>query len=141
MGAWGVGNFDNDSACDWAYGLEKVQDLSLVNAALQRVLDCGPQDYLDSSDACDALAAGEVVARLQGNWGTRNSYTESADKWVESNPTDVSDATNKSVLKVIERIQQDNSELRDLWSEAGDSYAEWQSVIEDLETRIEQQNS
>jgi len=25
MGAWGTGNFDNDTACDWAYGLEGIK--------------------------------------------------------------------------------------------------------------------
>ncbi len=30
MGAWAVDSFGNDTACDWAYGLEEVSDLSLV---------------------------------------------------------------------------------------------------------------
>jgi hypothetical protein len=34
MGAWGELAFDNDSANDWAYGLDEVHDLSLVESAL-----------------------------------------------------------------------------------------------------------
>ena len=29
MGAWGTGVFDNDTACDWSYDLEKTKDFSL----------------------------------------------------------------------------------------------------------------
>jgi len=52
------------------------------------VLENG-DDYLDSDEACDCLAACEVLARLQGKWGIRNPYSEELDKWIESNPTDV----------------------------------------------------
>ncbi|MGE3819895.1 MAG: DUF4259 domain-containing protein, partial [Isosphaeraceae bacterium] len=35
MGIWGVLAFDNDTANDWAYDLEDVDDLSLVESALE----------------------------------------------------------------------------------------------------------
>ena len=41
------------------------------------------EGYLDVDAACEGLAACEVVARLKGNWGARNAYTETVDKWVE----------------------------------------------------------
>jgi hypothetical protein len=34
MGAWAHDTFDNDTACDWAFDLEKAADLSLVTQAL-----------------------------------------------------------------------------------------------------------
>ena len=37
MGAWGAGTFDNDTACDWAGGLENTDDLRHVKAALGAV--------------------------------------------------------------------------------------------------------
>lgn len=64
MGTWGVLTFDNDSACDWASGLDKVDDLSLVQEAVDAVTEAG-DDYLDSYVATDALAACEVLARLR----------------------------------------------------------------------------
>ena len=39
MGAWSKDSFGNDSACDWAYGLEKITDLSLVRETIQKVVD------------------------------------------------------------------------------------------------------
>ena len=74
MGAWGVLAFDNDDANDWAYGLEDADDLSLIESAFKTVEE--EEDYLESPDACNALAACEVLARLNGKPAYQNSYTE-----------------------------------------------------------------
>ena len=79
MGAWGVLAFDNDTANDWAYDLEGVQGLSVVNTAFAELEQEG--DYLDSDFACNALAACEVIARLKGRAGYQNAYTEKVDSW------------------------------------------------------------
>src|SRR5215470_7757092 len=84
MGAWGTGIFDNDTACDWAYKLEKVNNLSVIESALDEVLNVG-EEYLDSHEAQEALAAAEVIARLKGTPGIGCGYTETVDKWVEKN--------------------------------------------------------
>jgi hypothetical protein len=81
MGTWGVRAFENDTACDWAYGLEGTEDLTHVEAALDQVLAAG-EEYLDADVACDALAACEVLARLQGRPGYTSAHTEAVDQWV-----------------------------------------------------------
>ncbi len=53
MGAWGELAFDNDTACDWAYELENVDDLSLVESAFDEV-DANGANYLDQDVACNA---------------------------------------------------------------------------------------
>jgi hypothetical protein len=83
MGAWSADTFGNDTACDWAFRLEEVDDLSVIQQAFEEVLAVG-DDYLDSDMACEALAACEVIARLKGKPGLRNSDTEPVDEWVES---------------------------------------------------------
>ena len=85
MGAWGNNTFENDTACDWGYTLEEAADLAPVEAAIAAVLDADGR-YIDADAASEALAACEVIARLKGNWGVRDSYTESIDRWVESHP-------------------------------------------------------
>src|SRR5271165_474090 len=56
MGAWGHLAFDNDTANDWAYGLEDTDDLSLMEEALEQIEEAGAE-YLDQDIACIALAA------------------------------------------------------------------------------------
>lgn len=135
MGAWGVLAFDNDSACDWAYDLENARDLKLVEAALDKVMKSG-SNYLDSEDACSALAACEVLARLGGRPGYKNPYTETVDTWVAANherirpPAELLDRARK----VIDRILGENSELPELWDE-GDG-EEWRAGVADLRERL-----
>ncbi len=133
MGAWGVKTFDNDAACDWTYDLETTDDLSLVRAALARVTAVG-SDYLDSEEACQGLAACEVVARLKGHWGVRNPYTETVDAWVNAHPGEPSAELVAESLAVIDRVLSPPSELLELWSESDNE--EWHAAMADLKKRV-----
>jgi hypothetical protein len=129
MGAWGILAFDNDDANDWANELDKVKDLAIVESALQTVL--GAAQYLEAPDAANALAACEVLARLNGNFGYKNSYTTKVDNWVSAHP--MKPSTNLIALAnaAIDRILGDKSELRELWLESGEN-EEWIASVEDL---------
>lgn len=134
MGAWGAGSFDNDTACDWSYGLEDVDDLSLVRETLAEVLD-GAGDYLDADVASEALGACEVIARLNGNWGPRNPHTEAVDHWVEAHPMPVPADLVQTAIAVIDRVLSADSELLDLWNES-DSGDDWRKAVEELRQRV-----
>jgi hypothetical protein len=133
MGAWGELAFDNDTANDWAYGLDEVNDLSLVESALSELEEVGTE-YLDSDVACNALAACEVLARLRGNFGYRNAYTEKVDDWVSVHPMQPEASLLQRAQQAIQRILGQKSELRELWEEGdGDS---WRKSVEDLRQRL-----
>lgn len=134
MGAWDVGTFDNDTACDWAYGIEKADDLSLVRETFDRVIAVG-DDYLESDAACEGLAACEVIARLKGNWGIRNPYTETIDKWIEGHASLPYEGLVPLATAVIDRVLTTPSELLELWEE-GDA-TEWKRAVQDLRVRVE----
>jgi Domain of unknown function (DUF4259) len=133
MGAWGVLAFDNDTANDWAYDLEQVTDLSLVESAFVKLEEVG-DEYLDQDEACNALAACEVLARLKGDFGYRNAYTEKVDQWVAANPLKPTPQLLARASAAIDRIVGDNSELRDLWEESGAD--QWRESVEDLRRRL-----
>jgi hypothetical protein len=134
MGAWGHDTFDNDTACDWAYGLEECDDLSVICETLNRVIECG-DEYLDSEDASQALAACDTIARLRGNFGVRNPYTEPVDKWVAAHADLKTDRLLPIAHRVIDRIVAEDSELLELWRDS-DSFREWQASVEDLRSRL-----
>ncbi len=131
MGAWGAGNFDNDTAWDWAHALEEAHDLSLVEEAIGRVLEAG-NGYLDAPDAEEAIAAAEVIARLQGNPG---DYAEKVDEWVNENKFAVPAELAKKTHTALERILGADSELAELWGES-ESFDEWKASVDDLKARI-----
>ena len=132
MGAWGVLAFDNDEACDWAYDLKAVDDLSTVEAAFSAVETSA--DCVDTRKACNGLAACEVLARLRGNHGYQNAYTEDVDAWVEAHPIDPPPQLLARAEAVIERVLDEKSALRELWDE-GDG-TEWRRSVEDLRGRL-----
>ena len=103
-------------------------------STLDNVLSVG-SDYLDSDVACEALAAAEVVARLRGNWGVRDSYTEAIDAWVEAHPGEPSPDLIARAVAAINRIVTEPSELLELWSESEDD-SNWRQSVEELKKRV-----
>ena len=134
MGAWGTGAFDNDTACDWAGELVESSDLSLIETTLDNVLQAG-SGYLEAPEAEEALAAAEVVARLQGNWGVRDVYTAPVDEWVEENNLVPTEDLTQKAIRTIDRILAPPSELLELWEETGDDLKAWKASLDDLRSR------
>jgi hypothetical protein len=132
MGAWGPNAFQNDAACDWAYALETAVDLTPVVEVLEAVL--ATPDYLDAELASEGLAACEVLARLQGRWGVRDAYTEAVDIWVIAHRLAPPLELVKHALAVVDRVLGPDSELRELWDEAGES--QWIEAVADLRARL-----
>ena len=133
MSAWGVLAFDNDDACDWACGLEDVGDLSLVEGAILAIEES--EDFIEVIEACNALAACEVLARLRGKPGYRNAYTEPVDRWVAAHRQTPPGALLRRAQAVIDAILGDGSELRELWDESDDA-VRWREAVEDLRRRL-----
>jgi hypothetical protein len=139
MGCWAIDAFGNDDAADWAYGLEECNDLSLIESTLDKVLAVTSEEYLEAPYASEALAAIEVIARLQGHWGERNAYTETVDSWVEKTKLKPSQALMQKAYRTIERILSDQSELRELWEES-EEFDAWRASVEELKSRVHAQS-
>ena len=134
MGAWGAGNFENDTALDWVWDLNESTDLGVVEAAISDVLNCG--DYLDADVGCIGLAAAEVVAVLRNK--PMDGLPEEVSQWVETHKVIPSDTLVKDSLAAVDKIRNDDlSELKELWEEDRDPPTEWYSVLDDLAARLQ----
>jgi hypothetical protein len=109
-------------------------DGSLVEETLARAIDVGDDD-LDADASCEALAACEVVARLKGNWGVRDAYTETLDEWVREHAAAPSGELVSQALAAIDRVLTAPSELLELWAESDDN-AGWRGAVADLRARV-----
>lgn len=134
MGAWSHESFGNDTACDWAGDLQEGDDLAPVEAALDAVLEVG-DDYLESPEACEAIAAAEVVARLQGRFGVRDAYSEGLDEWVGRIGIAPTPELASKALRALDRILVEPSELMELWDDSDDAAA-WRASVDELRGRI-----
>src|SRR3954469_2358246 len=118
MGTWGTGAFDNDAACDWSSDLTDADDLSLVEDTLSSAEEAD-EDELSLDLACEAIAACEVVARLQGRGGRSGTNMAELDEWIRSRATKPSPRMVKSATNVLERVAA-SSELAPLRDSALD---------------------
>jgi hypothetical protein len=132
MGAWGIGNFENDDAGDWVYDLEKSKDKSILHKALNSVLE--NSDYIEAPECCEALAAAEVI--YSGLSSDHSGISEEVIKWLVKKPGlfkkpitfEASDA-----IKAIETINKilHSSELKELWEES-DEFEKWNEIENSL---------
>jgi hypothetical protein len=133
MGAWAEDAFGNDTACDWAGDFAAAPSFDQVEAAIDRVL--ASEAYLDADEACECLVACEIIARLKGNWGAKNSYSEGIDQWVDSVTLIPSQALVSKAKQAISRILAENSELQELWDEEGYNDS-WHEQMHSLLERV-----
>ena len=130
MGAWGSGSFENDDASDWVWELEDDNDASVLIEALSDVVDVDP-DEVEAPEASNALAAAEIVAAARGRHGVE--LPGEARAWIGRNAQLVDNRIVALATAAVEKISID-SELKDLWDEAGD--ATWSVVVADLLERL-----
>ena len=134
MGAWSHESFGNDDACDFGAELAESEDLSAIENALDAVLEVG-DEYLEAPEASQAIAAAEAIARLQGNWGKRDSYSEAIDAWVEQVNLKPGQALLLKTHQVLDRILAEPSELMELWEES-ENAGEWVAAVKELKARV-----
>jgi hypothetical protein len=142
MGTWSHESFGNDDACDWAAQLDESSDLAAVESTLDAVLAVG-DEYLEASEAWKAIAAAEVLARMQGNagatlysdFGIRVAYLESVDAWVERVGIQPPAALAAKAHRVLDRIISEPSELLELWQEA-EKVDAWKTSVRELKGRV-----
>ncbi|MDQ3047248.1 MAG: DUF4259 domain-containing protein [Bacteroidota bacterium] len=139
MGAWGLKNFENDSALDFTADVLEGSK-NLIKNAILKINNANADDYLESDDCVEALAAMEFIATAKGNAPT--DLTDDLQKWLKKNDVlqfksglfgKKLDMTELS-LKALDRISS-NSELKELWEES-EEFNDWLKIIEDLKQRL-----
>lgn len=135
VGTWSHEPFCNDSANDWAYGLEEHTDFSLVVEAIQNVLATG-DDYLDADLAEEAIAAAEVLATSIGRGTQRDGYTKKVETWLASITAKPAPGLLTAAQHALARILDADSELRELWEES-DDFASWESSVKALQAALQ----
>ena len=135
MGAWGTGNFDNDTACDWAGELKESSGLILIEKNIDSVFE---DDYVDSDVGCEGLAAIDTLARLNGQIGEKNSHTEVVDNWVARQPKKPSPEIIQKSVKALDRIVSESSALYELW-EVSKCFSAWKLEMKYLRQRLLQE--
>ena len=137
MGAWGAGSFENDTALDWAAGVQSVDEVRRPFAQLKQDTDSyiGKGELIVESDfACELLAAAECVAAMLGR-PSRDFPDDLAQRLSGAGEPDnlLFHQARNAVLHVMR-----NSELAELWEEAAAQHGEneWLATLTNLIDRL-----
>ena len=135
MGAWGVGNFENDSAMDWVWDLKKSKRLKLLESTVSNVLDS--KEYIVADLGSIGLAAAEVVAALNGK--PLDRLPEDVSDWVKSQRRRPDLKLTERAREAVQRIKTEEiSELKQLWEEGDEPPTDWYAAVDDLIKRLHQ---
>ena len=133
MGTWGSGSFDNDDASDFAIDFES-DGLSALSAAL----DLSEVEYVDIAQAQRAVAAAEMLAIIIAGGETEAAISPDLADAIERHASDIKPRARslaRQALAALERVLEDESELRRLWVESGES-DDWVAAIAELGERL-----
>jgi hypothetical protein len=133
MGTWGPGNFENDTASDFASTVVNGGGIPALARAIDRVLS-RKGDYLEAPDGQEGMAAAEIIAKLSGNPGQSSGDTASIDAWARGQAK-VPDELIKKAKRSITRILTEPSELLELWTDS-DEFDRWKRSLEELAQRL-----
>ena len=134
MGAWGTGIFDNDGALDYVGDIVSDSGLSQIEATFDNVLSI-KLEYLEAPDAENALAAAEILARLQGR-GNAEKSTDELEQLIKKTRVSPSRDLMQKARQSVARILTEPSELLELWNDSDEYGAEWKACVENLASRI-----
>lgn len=133
MGAWGTNSFENDTASDWVYELAEGGSPK----TLAEAFDVERAKVLDGADGEVVIAASEVVLALAGDF-SEGLPTEVRD-WGATHSELSAGVFRSECIEALDRVLGPDSELLELWSEAGDAACRaWRSNVEELRRRVEQ---
>lgn len=127
MGSWGTRTFENDLALDWLDTFAATPSSARLREALS------PDGLARGADEGSvALAAAEVVAAWCGRPAPEIPPPVTA--WLLGRTEGVTEEILETARTVVETVLAD-SELRELWEEAGELEA-WRGALEDLRRRL-----
>ena len=114
MGAWGAGSFENDTALDWAGGVQGIDDVRGIFAQLKSETDVHPDQgamYVEADFASALIAAAETVAMMLGR--EIPGFPEELKARLGDGIAD-SDPLFHQARNAISHVMR-NSELAELW--------------------------
>jgi hypothetical protein len=116
MGAWGIKNFENDTAVDWINDFQEEGNTAEVEEILDQILL--EKDFIDDEESFITLGFLELLAV------NLNLTPTTIDNDFDFPITrSLVDKTIKATHKIL--FFENHSELRELWEESED-YPQWQ---------------
>ena len=132
MSAWGISNFENDTALDWVSDVVQKKEVSSLKDTISAFLASFSADETSLIECSKFLTIAETIAGLVGS--PAEDFPEELNDWVESKYIKIEQATIDHAIKGAKLIMSD-SEAKEMYLDSG-YFKSWEKTQKDLIKRL-----
>lgn len=131
MSAWGISNFENDSALDWVAKTVEEKQVSFSKMVDEFMGNFSPEET-SLIECSEFLAVAETIAGLIGS--PVEDFPEELNEWIETKYIKVEDDLLTKTKKGVELVMTD-SEAKEMYLDSG-YFKSWEKAQKDLIKRL-----
>ncbi len=132
MSAWGISNFENDTALDWVNEVVHRKEIESFKESVELFLKSFSVENTSLMDCSKFLAIAETMAALLGSPG--QDFPEELQDWIETKYIKIEASTVESAKRGVQMIMND-SEAKEMYLDSG-YFKSWQKAQKDLIKRL-----
>ena len=132
MSAWGISNFENDTALDWVNEVIDSKEVENFKESVELFLKSFSVENTSLMDCSKFLAIAETMAALLGSPG--QDFPEELQDWIETKYIKIEASTVESAKRGVQMIMND-SEAKEMYLDSG-YFKSWQKAQKDLIKRL-----
>lgn len=132
MSAWGISNFENDTALDWVNSIIQQKEVSTLKTSVEEFLTSFSSEETTLIECSKFLTIAETIAGLLG--APAEDFPEELNDWIESKFIKIEQSTIDDTRKGVKLILKD-SEAKEMYVDSG-YYKSWEKAQKDLLKRL-----
>lgn len=132
MSAWGISNFENDTALDWVSAVVQQKEVSNLTKTIDSFVSDFKSNETTLIDCSRFLTIAEVVAGLVGS--PAEDFPEELSDWIEVKYLKLDKSTIDTTVKGVNLVLLD-SEVKEMYLDSG-YFKSWEKAQKDLIKRL-----
>ena len=132
MSAWGISNFENDTALDWVNEIIQEQEVTSMEESITSFVNDFSVEYTSLMDCSKFLTIAETLAALIGS--PDEDFPEELKDWVESKYIKIEQSTIDNAKRGVKLIMTD-SEAKEMYLDSG-YFKSWEKAQRGLIKRL-----
>ena len=132
MSAWGISNFENDTALDWVSDVIQKKKVNSLSDSIKEFISGFSPDETSLIECSKFLTIAETIAGLVGS--PAEDFPEELNDWVESKYIKIEQSTIDASIKGVKLILED-SEAKEMYLDSG-YFKAWEKAQNDLIKRL-----
>ncbi len=132
MSAWGVSNFENDTALDWVGKIVKQKDINVITNSIDKFVNGFNAEETTLINCSKFLTIAEILAGLLGS--PAEDFPEELTDWIESKYINIEQSTIDTAIEGV-RLLMNESEVREMYLDSG-YFNSWDKAQKNLIKRL-----